>query len=67
MDQCLTPTLCHHTKLVKTKMIHNCIFKLKCVNNQLIDHLSNHDKSNVINLFLQNIYIWMGEHDHMFT
>jgi hypothetical protein len=39
----------------------------KCVNNQLIGQLSNHDGSNVTDLFFQTNIIWMGEHDHVFT
>jgi hypothetical protein len=53
VDHHLTPTLCYHTKLVKTKMFHTSIVELngECVVKQPIGHISNHDGLDVMSLF----------------
>jgi hypothetical protein len=56
MDHCLTFTPCHHTKLVKNKIFHECIFEMngECVGDMLIDDISIHDGPDVIDIFFHN-------------
>ncbi len=53
VDHHLTPTLCCHTKLMRTTMLQTCIVELngECVVDQPIGHISNHDGSNVVSFF----------------
>jgi hypothetical protein len=61
MDHCFILAMCHHTKLVKIKMLHKCIFKLngKCVGNQSINDLSNHNGLDVVICFSNLLIITM--------